>query len=245
MTFVRFWTILLSAQKNYLYEMNFLSHYYFDRNSTNPNLVLGTVLPDLVKNAHKDWNFYPQKNEALFIADEQQHQLLQGWKRHLAVDAVFHSSVFFYTETAKLKQLLLPILGDSPVRPSFLAHIGLELLLDHLLVTNRTINTNAFYGHLEKVDDEVLLHFLQQCGCTDTDRFFGFFNSFKSSRYLLSYQKLENISYALQRICMRLWTHPFSETTVALLTEQLEVYKTILEKNYLSIFDDIEKRLKV
>lgn len=223
--------------------MNFLSHYYFDRNSTSQNLVLGTVLPDLVKNAHKDWNFYPQKKEELFIGDEQLKEMLQGWKRHLAVDAIFHSSEFFHTETAKLKQLLLPILEDSPVRPSFLAHIGLELLLDHLLVNNRAIDINSFYNHLEKVDDKVLLHFLQQCGCTDTDRFFGFFNGFKSSRYLLSYQKLENISYALQRICMRLWAHPFSENTVALLTEQLDIYKLLLEKNYLLIFEDIEERL--
>lgn len=223
--------------------MNFLSHYYFDRNSTSENLVLGTVLPDLVKNAHKDWNFYPQKSEALFISDKQLNELLQGWKKHLAVDAIFHSSDFFHTHTAQLKQYLLPILQDSVVRPSFLAHIGLELLLDHLLVNNRIIDINSFYGHLEKVDEGILLSFLQKCNCTEPDKFFGFFNSFKSSRYLLSYQKLENISYALQRICMRLWAHPFHETTVALLTEQLDSYKLILEKDYLSIFGEIENRL--
>ena len=223
--------------------MNFLSHYYFERQHQDSNMVLGTVLPDLVKNAHKDWNLYPQKNEALFIEDNQQNSLLRGWKRHLEVDLIFHSSDFFIAEMAKLKQLLLPILNDSPVRPSFLAHIGVELVLDHLLVVNGKININSFYDHLQAVDDNSLNTFLIKCGSADTEQFFKFFNSFKSSRYLLSYQKIENISYALQRICMRLWAHPFDEETVSLLTEQLEVYKILLAKNYLDIFEEIESKL--
>ncbi|MBB2144141.1 hypothetical protein GM921_01475 [Pedobacter sp. LMG 31464] len=223
--------------------MNFLSHFYFERKNQDENMVIGTVLPDLVKNAHKDWNFYPQKKEELFTDDNQLNSLLKGWKRHLEVDLLFHSSDFFNAETAKLKKLLIPILQDSPVRPSFLAHIGVELVLDHLLVEDNIININSFYDHLNKVDDEFLNTFLKKCGCDDTDKFFGFLNSFRSSRYLLSYQKLENISYALQRICMRLWPHPLNETTVGLLNEQLVIYKTSIEKDYISIFNEIESKL--
>ncbi|MFD0941929.1 ACP phosphodiesterase [Pedobacter boryungensis] len=223
--------------------MNFLSHFYFERKNQDENMVIGTVLPDLVKNAHKDWNFYPQKREALFTEDHQLNALLKGWKKHLEVDLLFHSSDFFNTETAKLKTLLVPILQDSPVRPSFLAHIGVELVLDHLLVQDNIININSFYEHLNKVDEEILNTFLKKCDCTDTDKFFKFFNSFKSSRYLLSYQKLENISYALQRICMRLWPHPLTETTVAQLNEQLVIYKTSIEEDYLSVFKEIGGKL--
>ena len=225
--------------------MNFLSHYYFEHENKDPNRVIGTILPDLVKNAHKDWNFYPQKNEELFLTDKKLISLLTGWKRHLAVDILFHSSDFFNRHTANLKQLIVPILGDSPVRPSFLAHIGVELLLDHLLVVHEKIDINAFYNHLNKVDDAKLATFLNKCGATETDHFFKFFNGFKSSRYLLSYQKIENISYALQRICMRLWAHPFDEKTVLLLTEKLVLYKEELEKDYLSIFEEIERRLEI
>lgn len=207
-------------------------------------MVLGTVLPDLIKNAHKDWNFHPEKHQELFIEEPHHNLLLNGWKRHLEVDLIFHSSDFFIAEMAKLKQLLLPILDNSPVRPSFLAHIGVELVLDHLLVINGKININAFYDHLQAVDDPSLNTFLIKCGAENTDQFFKFFNSFKSSRYLLSYQKIENISYALQRICMRLWVHPFDEETVFLLTEQLKIYKILLEKNYLEIFEEIDARLK-
>ena len=34
--------------------MNFLSHFYFDRNTTDPHQVIGMVLPDLLKNANKE-----------------------------------------------------------------------------------------------------------------------------------------------------------------------------------------------
>jgi acyl carrier protein phosphodiesterase len=223
--------------------MNFLSHFYFERANQDENMVIGTVLPDFVKNAHKDWNFYPQKSPHLFSEEQALNSLLNGWKRHLEVDLLFHSSVFFSKETAKLKQLLLPILEGTEVRPSFLAHIGVELVLDHLLVVNSKINVNAFYDHLNKVDDGAIDIFLKKCGAENTEKFFQFLNNFKTSRYLLSYQKIENISYALQRICMRLWPRPFSETTMALLTTQIELYKLLLEKNYLEIFDEIEGKL--
>ena len=124
--------------------MNFLSHYYFERQNLNSNMVIGTILPDLVKNAEKEWNLFPQKKEELFNENVRLYALLNGWKRHLEVDLIFHSSDFFIDQMAKLKQLLLPILKDSPVRPSFLSHIGVELVLDHLLVVNGKINTTDF-----------------------------------------------------------------------------------------------------
>ncbi|MES2418004.1 MAG: hypothetical protein V4541_07425 [Bacteroidota bacterium] len=223
--------------------MNFLSHYYFESKNQDQYEIMGTVLPDLVKNANKDWNLYPQKNEGLFLADQQLLSILNGWKRHLKVDLLFHSSDFFKTQTAVFKQLLLPILDNSPVRPSFLAHIGVELMLDHLLVVEQKIDTFAFYDNLNSVDDKILKVFLQKCASGNTDRFFNFLYNFKSSRYLLSYNELKNISYALQQICRRLWPHPFTEKATGLLTEQLECYKISVEKEYLSIFNEIDAKL--
>lgn len=226
----------------YIYEMNFLSHFYFDRNTPNANIVLGTILPDLLKNANKSWNVHPEKHPELFEKDGLD-TLLEGWKRHLQVDLLFHSSDFFNTKTQELKQLLIPILKDTPVRPSFLAHIGVELLLDHLLVEHQKVAINSLYDHLEAVENKDLTDFLHKSNIDDIQLFFKFFNSFKSSRYLLSYQKLENISYALQRICMRLWERPFTEKTTQQLTTVLEFYKNQLEVDFMIIFEEIENRL--
>lgn len=223
--------------------MNFLSHYYFDKSNPDEHVVLGSVLPDLIRNGQQKLKLHPQKNELAFIGDKASTAILTGWKRHLAVDKLFHSSTFFETETATLKSLLLPILTSSPVRPSFLAHIGVELILDHLLVTHHSINVDAFYQQLDKVKETTLNLFLQKSGAADATAFFTFFKKFKSSRYLFSYQQTDNISYALQRICMRVWANPFTDHNMIQLNEQLENYKHTVEKDYLSIFHEITEKL--
>jgi len=223
--------------------MNFLSHYYFDRTSDDAYVVMGTVLPDLIKNASKEANLYPQKNEFLFKGNPDEESLLLGWKRHLAVDLLFHSSAFFLEKTTALKQLIKPIVEDTAVRPSFLAHIGLELLLDHLLVEQNLIQVNHFYDKLEKVKKDSLSDFLEHCKLKNPEIFFGFLTKFISSKYLLSYQKLENISYALNRICMRVWPETLSERQLNLLTLELGIFKAVLQKDFMEIFEEIEKKL--
>lgn len=223
--------------------MNFLSHYYFDRTSNDPNVVMGTVLPDLIKNAAKETNLYPQKNEFLFKGNPDEESLLLGWKRHLAVDLLFHSSNFFLEKTTELKQLIKPIIENTAVRPSFLAHIGLELLLDHLLVEHNLVQVNHFYDKLEAVKKESLSDFIEHCNLKNPEVFFNFLTKFISSKYLLSYQKLENISYALNRICMRLWPETLNEKQLQQLTLTLGIFKAILEKDYMDIFEEIKERL--
>ncbi|WP_276088818.1 hypothetical protein [Pedobacter sp. JY14-1] len=224
--------------------MNFLSHFYFDRQNDNTETVLGIVLPDLIKNAWKDVNLYPLKERHLFIGDVKLLSILEGWERHLGVDAVFHSSSFFREQTAGLKQLLLPFLGDSPVKPFFLAHIGLELLLDHLLIEDKLVSTGRFYELLTTADRETAATFLRKCGVTDTAGFFAFLNGFISSRYLLSYQKLENITYALNRICMRLWMTPFNADQLEKLTTALGTFKEQIKPVYRNIFTEISTYLE-
>lgn len=223
--------------------MNFLSHYYFERLTQDANIVMGTVLPDLIKNASKESNLYPQKNEFLFKGNPDEENLLKGWKRHLAVDLYFHSSDFFLEKTALLKELIKPIVIDTPIRPSFLAHIGLELLLDHLLIEHNLIQVNHFYDKLIAVNPSSLTDFLEHCGLKNQIIFTKFMESFISSKYLLSYQRLENISYALNRICMRLWPETLNEFQLQELTFQLEVFKPILAKDFMEIFDEIEGKL--
>lgn len=223
--------------------MNFLSHFYFDKDSEDDYLVLGIVLPDLIKNAQKDGNLYPLKSKDLFQTDPLQNSILNGWERHISVDNIFHSSDFFKAQTGILKQLILPILTSSPVKPFFLAHIGLELILDHLLTINSIVNVNKFYDQLSKTDRSVIRDFLTNCMFGETDAFFRFFDNFISSKYLLSYAEIENITYALNRICMRLWNKPFNDQQLKLLTEQLIVFKESMTDNYLDIFNDMEFNL--
>jgi acyl carrier protein phosphodiesterase len=223
--------------------MNFLSHYYFEKLEPDAHLVMGIVLPDFIKNAHKDWNLNPHKEEHLFEDCDGERALMRGWKRHLEVDRIFHSSDFFISQTAALKQIIMPAMHTGPVKPFFLAHIALELILDHLLTVKGLVNINRFYEQLHQANNAVLEKFLVKAGISDMDLFNNFLNGFISSRYLLSYQKIENIPYALNRICMRLWNDPFTPDQLQELTAGVIVYKNTIESEYITIFNEIEKKL--
>ncbi len=223
--------------------MNFLSHFYFEQTLDNSYQSCGMLLPDLVKNAHKSFNIYPQKRVEHFPNTVNMQAFLRGWKRHLEVDLVFHHSDFFYHHTAELKKSVLPLLDLSPIRPSFFAHIGLELLLDHLLIVDEKIEIDTLYGHLDDIDEQELHHFLTLSGLNNPPLFFNYFEQFKKNRYLFAYEKIENLSHALRRICLRLWPEDFPESKLPDLTAILKDYSAVLRADYQHIYAEIEKKL--
>src|SRR3978361_338154 len=152
--------------------MNFLSHYYFDRDVTNCYHILGTVLPDLLKNADKTIVLHPEK---LHHADNRVNSIIAGWNKHLEVDRYFHSSEFFLEHSHQLKVLLRPAIEGSPVKPFFLGHIAIELILDNLLLTTNKITAHGFYEHLADCDTHVIQQFLSFAELKDPTRCFKIF----------------------------------------------------------------------
>lgn len=223
--------------------MNFLSHFYFDRHTSDPHLVIGGILPDLVKNVRKDWSFHPEKNQACYTSAELQ-SLLRGWKRHLEIDKHFHSSEFFLHHTSSLRTAIAPVLEKSPVRSFFLAHIALELMLDSLLITEGIIDADCFYYHLSKCNPSVLEEFLLLNRADNPELFLPFLKEFIHARYLQSYREIHNIMYALSRICMRIWPEPLTETQKLQLTAILPEYQEQLQPVFMQIFEKIETQLK-
>ena len=67
------------------------------------------------------------------------NSIIAGWQKHLAVDRLFHSSDFFKMRSHQLKKALLPAIEGSPVKPFFLGHVALELILDNLLLTTAKV----------------------------------------------------------------------------------------------------------
>src|SRR3546814_412411 len=223
--------------------MNFLSHYYFERYSRNPELVLGCVLPDLIKNADKDINVLPHKYESRFDGNPKLADIYRGWSRHIEADRYFHNAPFFYTHTHELKKLLAPTVADTPIRPSFLSHIALELLLDHLLLHHQAVHESDFYGCLAAADRDMVARFLTYCGVRDTTFFFTYFNSFLRAQYIGSYRRFDQITYAVINICRRLWDVQLSGDQQERMTAALAQYASELDGRFRSIFDDLETHL--
>ncbi|BAU53344.1 hypothetical protein [Mucilaginibacter gotjawali] len=220
--------------------MNFLSHFYFDRDTANCYMVLGTVMPDLLKNADKTVIIHPEK---LSHNDHNVNSIINGWNKHLLVDRYFHSSDFFLTHSHQLKIKLLPAMVGSPVKPFFLGHIALELILDNLLLTTGKVTADGFYDHLDGCKTPVVDEFLTSSGLKNTGLFFKFYDDFKKSKYLYNYADTKQIAYALKRICMRVWKDPFTAENEAAMNGILMAYRACLAEDFMSIFEEIENKM--
>jgi hypothetical protein len=220
--------------------MNFLSHFYFDRDTPDCYLVLGTVMPDLLKNADKSVIIHPEK---LSHPDIKVNSIIHGWNRHQEVDKYFHGSEFFLTHSHQLKKKLLPAMTGSPVKPFFLGHIALELILDNLLLTTQEVTAFGFYEHLEGCKEATVDEFLTFAGLKSTGIFLRYYEEFKRSKYLYTYAETREISYALKRICMRVWKDPFTAENELAMTEIIMDYRSELENGFMTIFEEIEGKL--
>ncbi len=223
--------------------MNFLSHYYFDKDKENPYEVFGMVLPDLLKNTDKSWNIHPEKSQQKTLANPNQEAILVGWKRHLEVDKLFHSSDFFKHHQHQIKLAIREVIVGSPVKPFFLGHISVELLLDNLLILEKLVSVENFYKQLAMVDPDEIKLFLQTNRIYDQDKFLRFFERFVSEEYVYSYADEAKITYALKRICMRLWPEPFTVAQETAITNRLIDYKKKLREDFIIIFDQIDAQI--
>jgi len=223
--------------------VNFLSHYYFERYSPHSERILGALLPDLLKNVDKGYNFHPQRFEEVLFIHPKTMSVSEGWYRHVEVDRLFHTSNFFLEHTHALRRKLDTVVAHLPIRASFLAHISLELLLDHLLIDHTHVNPNRLYEHLEQVQKATIEKYLQTIGEIDTVRFLEFYDRFVTSRYVLDYADISNLSYALFNICKRVWTFENNAEDYDRLTECLRLYKEQSLLNYMDIFQEIQDKI--
>ncbi|WP_257666219.1 hypothetical protein [Parapedobacter tibetensis] len=223
--------------------MNFLSHYYFERYSHDPELVLGSVLPDLIKNADRNINVLPHKYEDRFGNNPKLQSIYRGWVRHIEADRYFHNSTFFYSHTHELKAVLAPIVESTAIRPSFLSHIALELLLDHLLLHNNWVHESDFYEYLAAADRDMTDRFLKLCDVKDTLFFFTYFNSFMRAQYVGSYRTFDQITFAMINICRRLWVVELTAKQKEQITTAITAYVKELAGNFHHIFDEIRAQL--
>lgn len=187
--------------------MNFLSHYYFDEETNNAYFNFGLLLPDLVR------NFTPSARlkitEALAIG-KAENQLLDGCRQHVASDKVFHSWTGFIemmdVVTAEFRNT------DTALRKDwFVAHIGVELIMDHYLLIQHSGLAKRLYTDFEQLDMLLVKSFLSRNHLFNFESFQKGFDRFMEVRYLEKYHESASIVYALGRICNKVNLPPFTD----------------------------------
>jgi acyl carrier protein phosphodiesterase len=187
--------------------MNFIAHYYLDRNHPSAYFQLGTFFPDLLRFSHPKIKAHHIEQRG----DAQSRHVFEGIQKHLAMDKVFHQSSYFQEKTKLLRDLLVEQGFQSKgIRVSFLAHIATEILFDRILMLDNSKLGSSFYSSLNTIEHAPVHALLHHQEAYRADVFEAHFDRFRTNRWLLSYVETEHVFYALNRICERLGTPGFT-----------------------------------
>jgi len=124
-----------------------------------------------------------------------------------------------------------------------MAHIALELLLDHILTQNKAVSIDKFYAALVHVNEDAVRKFLKINQLSDIPKFEKFYHQFIEWAYIYDYAQVEKIAGALFNICKRLWKFEVSVEQRQLLTEQLISYLHTQMTDYQEIYQYIQYEL--
>lgn len=171
--------------------MNYFSHYYVLSDYNDPYLALGSILPDMLRNAKTEFS-------KLLIDDSQSSEkqfLTNGINSHIEVDKKFHNSKFFLENTKSFAAKIRESEKISMNRyTQFYAHILIELLIDHWLINNHNALLESFYDVLNKVDQSIVnAYFMTNFPSQDFELFWENFANFKKRQYLKDYKSLDNV----------------------------------------------------
>jgi hypothetical protein len=225
-----------------IYEMNFFSHYYIDRENDDKWFLFGALLPELVLHFNETLrkpvnNARNQSKYTLHPLHTVFDSIYQGIQRHYQVDKHFHGSAFFKTCTEKIKNDILSNQNLKPLhyRTFYLAHIAFELLIDRILLkTLQTQEPEGFYCFLETLETDTLSEYFTCIEKTDMMPVLrNILNRHLEMKFLFHYHDNEKFVRALMRLysCVNpsiFEAMPNKHLTALLLTiqEELEV-KTV------------------
>ncbi|MFN8310566.1 MAG: hypothetical protein U0T73_11430 [Chitinophagales bacterium] len=180
--------------------MHFLSHYFIDRSTASPYFVAGALMPDLVSGFTR---YYNQK----IIHTDTKHfsrpvrEIHLGVLRHFEADKLFHQKLVFLEMVHLLRdEMLRQQLNRSTFRISFLAHIGIEAVLDKVLMAAHPHLLDQYYAHLQQVEDNAPERFLDELADGSAkSEFFHRFRLFREMRFLYRMKTMNGLAEGLCR----------------------------------------------
>lgn len=191
--------------------MNFLSHFYLDRNLDDSWFFLGVSTPDLV--SIFDRNVRLKKGRMPLIREnentEAEISFYNGCLRHIEVDGIFHSSKFFKEETGIISELLRNTFRKEELsRTFFVAHVALELILDKILIQETPGLVENYYRHMEKYTLDKQLEMTEWVTKTKLPGYKGFLHKFINRKYLSHYTDWDHVIFVLKKILMGVGVKP-------------------------------------
>lgn len=191
--------------------MNYFAHAV--RFLDDPYFMAGTAVPDWLNVV--DRSVRVRTKQALAVAaeaDARQAAVARGIAQHLHDDAWFHATPAFSELCWKLTVLVRDALpGDDSLRPSFLGHILVELLLDADLAAESPQRLEAYYLALDQVDPTAVEEAVQRVAGRPAAGLAEFIPLFCRERFLWDYGDDAKLWYRLNQVMRRVGLPPLPE----------------------------------
>lgn len=199
--------------------MNYFAHAlpFLDR----PLFVAGASVPDWLTVADRPLRLRTRHAEAfLDDADQEVAEVAAGVLRHLDDDARFHNTRAFAETSLELSVKVRDALGeDGGMRPAFLGHLLVELLLDAALIADDPNRLTEYYQLMDALDAERVETAVNRMAPRPTDRLAVFIELFRRERVLWDYLEDEALTVRLNQIMRRVRLDPLPERFAAILPE--------------------------
>lgn len=197
--------------------MNFIAHFYMDRHVADSLFFVGVSTPDWVSIFNRNIRVKEKRLPLIMENDATPEEMsfYNGVMRHLEVDRVFHSSLFFEQETAAIGRLFKQFLPEGAVpRSFFVAHVMFELVLDKVLIQSDPSLLPAYYQHLESCPLTRMVQLTEWITSTPMPGYDGFLKKFLRKKYLYHYTDWDHLIYVLRRLLERVGVsqHDFLDT---------------------------------
>jgi hypothetical protein len=183
--------------------MNYFTHgrEFLDR----PYFVAGTALPDWLNVVNRRVRLRRKRVEPFLRSiDPIQQEIAAGVIQHHTDDDWFHRTRAFAELSLQFAVSIRDQLPkDDGLRPSFLGHILVELLLDDYLAQRDPKRLSTYYACLENIEPPHVVDFVRRVTGRDAEELAVFIPRFLQVRFLYDYAEDAKLLYRLNQVMQR------------------------------------------
>ena len=204
--------------------MNYFAHGY--QFLDNPYFLAGTAVPDWLSVV--DRKVRARSKGAQALTDDEDPRVAavaQGIVQHHHDDDWFHQTRAFaelsWQFTVSIRDSLRTNDGasDDGLRPSFLGHILVELLLDSEIAAQSPGLLEQYYAALDVVDPLVVQTSVNLIASRQTDTLHEFIDLFRTHRFLFDYADDEKLLFRLNQVMRRVRLSALPDSLAELFTD--------------------------
>lgn len=184
--------------------MNYFAHAlpFLDQS---PYFVAGAAVPDWLSVVDRQ-SRVRRKSVSAWIADSDPTTaaIARGMLQHLTDDARFHETRAFAESSLALTVLARDALGEERgLRPSFLGHLLVEVMLDASLVAESPDGLEKYYRLLESIDGRLIQETVNRMTSRPAERLAWMVAGFRRERILGDYADDGRLMMRLNQVMRR------------------------------------------